>query len=148
MTLAVAGPDVAAVWCGVDLDERGRDVDRLWVLDVDLVHLRPGLFGELIERPAGRALFRSVCAAAPLAAQLDGLGFETLALPPEFDPEPLIPFAVECIGLRLVRFCAPVAAKMRTQAIGAALALKAGDPVETALRAALITAIWLKYGVV
>ena len=35
---------------------------------------------------------------------------------------------------------------MQTQAIGAALALKAGDPVETALRSALITATWIKHG--
>jgi hypothetical protein len=34
---------------------------------------------------------------------------------------------------------------MSTRTIAAALALKAGDPVETALRSALITAIWLKH---
>ena len=53
--------------------------------------------------------------------------------------------AAECIGKGLVRFCAPTVAKMQTRTIGAALALKAGDPVETALRSALITAIFLKY---
>jgi hypothetical protein len=68
------------------------------------------------------------------------------ALPEDFDPELQVPFATECIGKGLVKFCAPVLAKMKTQVIGAALALKAGDPVETALRAALIDAIWIKYG--
>jgi hypothetical protein len=38
--------------------------------------------------------------------------------------------------------------KMQTRTIAAALALKAGDPVETALRAALITAIWVKHAAV
>jgi hypothetical protein len=34
---------------------------------------------------------------------------------------------------------------MKTHAIAAALALRAGDPVETALRAALISAIFVKH---
>jgi hypothetical protein len=36
---------------------------------------------------------------------------------------------------------------MKTMAIGAALSLKAGDPVETALRAAFIAAMWIKWGI-
>ena len=48
-------------------------------------------------------------------------------------------------GRGLVKFCAPVADKMTTQTIGAALAFKAGDAVEMALRAAFIQAIGLKY---
>jgi hypothetical protein len=147
LTVVVVGPDVAAVWCGLTLDERGRPVDKLWVLDVDVTYLRPGLFDELRERSVGvKALYSAICAAAPLAAQLEEMGYAVQALPPEFDPEILAPFAVECIGRGLVRFCAPVVAKMKTQTIGAALSLKAGDPVETALRAALIAAIWVKYG--
>jgi hypothetical protein len=147
LTLAAVGPDIAAVWCGVMLDEGGRPVDKLWVLDVDLAYLRPGLFRELALRGVGAtSLFRAVCAVEPLADQLVGLGQTVETLPPEFDPEPLIPFATECIGRGWVKFCAPVIAKMKTQAIGAALALRAGDPVETALRAALISAIWIKYG--
>jgi hypothetical protein len=58
-----------------------------------------------------------------------------------------MPFVTECIGKGWVKFCSPVIAKMKTQTIGAALALKAGDPVETALREAFIDAIWVKYGV-
>jgi hypothetical protein len=147
MMVVAVGADVAAVWCGVVLDESGAPADRLWVLDVDTAFLQPGLFGELAHRGVGaQALFRTTFAMEPLAAQLMGLGLVVEALPPEFDPELLAPLAVECIGLGLVKFCAPVIAKMRTQTIGAALSLKAGDPVETALRAALISAIWIKYG--
>jgi hypothetical protein len=35
---------------------------------------------------------------------------------------------------------------MKTRTIGAALELKAGDEVETALRAAFIAAIWVQHG--
>ena len=52
---------------------------------------------------------------------------------------------VEILGKRWVTFCAPVVQKMKSQAIGAALTFKAGDKVETALRAAFITAIWNWY---
>jgi hypothetical protein len=54
-------------------------------------------------------------------------------LPADFDPEPLIPFITECISKGLVTFCDQAIAKMKTQAIGAALALKAGDEVEMKL---------------
>jgi hypothetical protein len=146
LMLVAEGADVAEVWCGLMLNEQGEAVDRLWVLDVDATYLGPGLFGELAERRVGNSLFSAICAMEPLAARLVGLGLAVEPLPPEFDPESLVPFAAECIGRGRVRFCAPVIAKMRTQTIGAALALKAGDPVETALRAALISAIWIKFG--
>ena len=48
-------------------------------------------------------------------------------------------------GQGLVKFCAPIADKMASQTIGAALAFKAGDAAETALRAAFIQAICLKF---
>ena len=57
----------------------------------------------------------------------------------------MLTFAAECIGAELVKFCPAVTAKMKTQTIAAALALS-GDPVETALRAALISAIFFKHG--
>jgi hypothetical protein len=44
-----------------------------------------------------------------------------------------------------VLFTAPVVEKMKVQTIGSALAFKAGDPVEAALRTALIAAICLKF---
>jgi hypothetical protein len=62
-----------------------------------------------------------------------------------FDPEAQVLFVAGRLSRGLVRYCAAVVAKMKTQMIGAALALKAGDPVETALRAALIGAVWVKY---
>ncbi|HZZ21647.1 MAG TPA: hypothetical protein VFE60_03285 [Roseiarcus sp.] len=49
------------------------------------------------------------------------------------------------MGLKKVLFCTSVVEKMAMQEIGAALAFKAGDPVETALRTALIAAICLKF---
>jgi hypothetical protein len=53
--------------------------------------------------------------------------------------------AAEIVGSRRVLFTAPVVEKMKNQTIGSALAFKAGDPVETALRTALIAAICLKF---
>ena len=53
--------------------------------------------------------------------------------------------ATEIVGSRRVLFTAPVVEKMKIQTIGSALAFKAGDPVETALRTALIAAICLKF---
>ena len=66
--------------------------------------------------------------------------------PPDwFDAETSLAFAAGMTSRELVKFCAPVADKMETQSIGAALAFKAGDAVEMALRAAFIQAICLKY---
>ena len=66
--------------------------------------------------------------------------------PPDwFDAETSLPFAAGMVGRGMARFCAPVADRMKTQTIGAALAFKAGDAVEMALRAAFIQAICLKY---
>jgi hypothetical protein len=144
LMLAGAGPDIAAVFCGSSHDD-----SRLYVLDADVVYFRPGLFRELVERLYRMRLERhsvthGVIALAPLAAQMEGFGVEVHALAEDFDPEALLIFAAGCVGKGLVRFCSAVVAKMQTQTIGAALALKAGDPVETALRAALIAAIRVK----
>jgi hypothetical protein len=49
------------------------------------------------------------------------------------------------VGLKKVQFCTPVVEKMAMQEIGAALAFKAGDAVETALREALIAAVCIKF---
>jgi hypothetical protein len=68
--------------------------------------------------------------------------------PPDwFDAEASLAFAAGMTSRELVKFCAPVADKMKTQSIGAALAFKAGDAVEMALRAAFIQAICLKYDI-
>jgi hypothetical protein len=146
LVVADAGPDIAAVFCGVD--RRGL---RLYVLDVDLAYFRPGLFSSLNERLWAMRLERHsnmslLVAPAPLAAQIEGLGYRVEALAEDFDPETKMLWAAERIGQGAVRFTAPVMEKMKTRSIGAALALKAGDLVETAIRAALVAAIWASFG--
>jgi hypothetical protein len=146
-----AGPDIAVVWCGSIANDYDRGTrETLWVLDLDVVFFRPGLWGEFVGRL--KALARPwgamavVFAPEHLGPRVSGLGVRVEALPPEFDPELMLTFAAECIGAGLVRFCPAVTARMKTQAIVAALALRAGDPVQTALRAALISAIFVKHG--
>jgi hypothetical protein len=145
------GADIAVVWCGVNQNDDGTPDHRLWIIDVLLTYLRPGLWVELGESFDNGArkppLDWATLAPAPLAAQLVAIGHDVEALPEGFDAELQVPFATEVIGKGLVKFCAPVIAKMKTKVIGAALSLKSGDPVETALRAAFIAAIWTKYGV-
>ena len=141
-----AGADIAIVYCGSIAGVR----QTLWVLDLEVVYFKPGLWAELTGRLKALAQpWRAVPAMfAPehLVPQVSGLGVRAEALPPEFDPELMLTFAAECIGAGLVRFRPAVTAKMKTQTIAAALALRAGDPVETALRAALIGAIFVKHG--
>jgi hypothetical protein len=151
LTIIDAGADIAAVFCGSTRDDHERGVrHKLHILDIDAVFLRPGLFGDLIDQLAllGRtAPVKVVWAPEHLCPQIPGgAAARVEPLPPEFKPELWLAFASDAIGRGLVRFCAPVVAKMQTQVIAAALALKAGDPVETALRSALIASIWLKHG--
>jgi hypothetical protein len=149
LTIVDVGPDIAAVFCG---STQSRDVRQpLHILDVDVIYFHPGLFNELAQRLRDMGAKWHVRAAAifapeHLAVQVAGLGMGVEVLPRDFKPELQLTLASECIGAGLVRFCPPVVAKMPTRTIAAAMMLKAGDPVETALRSALITAIWLKYG--
>jgi hypothetical protein len=150
MTIADADADIAVVFCGSIRDDLERGVrEKLYVLDADVVYFRPGLFGELVGRLGSiGARWRAapvIFAPEHLLAHVAGRGVRVEALAADFKPELQLTLASECIGNGLVRFCAPTVAKMQTRTIGAALALKAGDPVETALRSALITAIFLKY---
>jgi hypothetical protein len=143
--------NIAVVYCGSISNDPERGVRQtLWVLDLDVVYFKPGLWGELTGRLKALAQpWRAVPAVfAPehLAFQVSDPSVRVEALPPEFDPELMLTFAAECIGAGLVKFCPAVTAKMKTQTIAAALALRAGDPVETALRAALINAIFVKHG--
>jgi hypothetical protein len=146
-----AGPDIAAVFCGSTRDDPDKGVrEKLYILDVEVIYFRPGLFGELAQRlrdmgAKWRVQFAAIFAPEHLAVQVAGLGMSVEVLPKDFKPELQLTLASEAIGSGLVRFCAPVRAKMSTRTIAAALALKAGDPVESALRAALISAIWLKH---
>jgi hypothetical protein len=151
LVLADAGPDIAVAFCGSVRDDREQGVRQtLFVLDVDTLYFKPGLFGELAQRlrdMGAKWRVRAAVIFAPehLAVQVGGLGMSVEVLPKDFKPDLQLTLASECIGAGLVRFCPPVVAKMSTRTIAAALALKAGDPVETALRSALITAIWLKH---
>jgi hypothetical protein len=147
-----AGADIAAVFCGSALDDDGdgmRSPKTLFVLDADILYFRPGLWGELASRlgdmkASQGSSVMTVFAPEHIAGHIRGAE----PLPPEFDPELMVTFASECIGKGLVRFCPAVTAKMQTRPIAAALALKAADKVETALRAALIAAIYVKYAAV
>jgi hypothetical protein len=146
-----AGPDIATVFCASSApDHPAHDGRILYVLDVDVAYFRPGLFRELAGRLRDLRLKHHAVQAlafAPeaLASQLQRLGVGTEALPKEFDPERYLMLASSHISDGAVRFCSPVVEKMRTQAIGAALALRAADPIETALRAALVGAICMKF---
>jgi hypothetical protein len=136
-----SGPDIATVTCGF------REDEPLYVLDAETVFFRPGLFDELIERLRETARehhcgIASLYAPQHLIAQI-GRGVE---LPEDFDPDLLLTRAAGHTGGGNVKFCSAVRAKMATNPIGAALTLKAGDEVETALRAAFIAAIQLRYG--
>ena len=140
-----AGADIAIVYCGSIAGVRRT----LWVLDLEVVYFKPGLWAELVGRLKALAQpGRPVAVFAPehLALQVSDPSVRVEALPPEFDPELMLTFAAECIGAGLVKFCPAVIAKMKPQTIAAVLALRAGDPVETALRAALISAIFVKHG--
>jgi hypothetical protein len=153
LMVADSGPDIAVIFAGSIRDDysQGRVRQPLWLLDVDLVYFRPGLWGELAGRLLKMATAWHVQAAtifAPehLALSVSGLGVPVEMIAPDFKPELFITFASEMIGKRLVRFCAPAVAKMKSRPIAAALALKAGDEVEGALRTALISSIWVKHG--
>ena len=46
-----AGPDIATVWCGSIANDYDRGTrETLWVLDLDVVFFKPGLWGELVGR--------------------------------------------------------------------------------------------------
>ena len=92
------------------------------------------------------APYPAICAPTHLIGQLSEFGVPAVSPPPEFDPELYLIFTADHLANGSVLFCKTAVDKMQTQAIGAALALKAGDPVETALRSALITATWIKHG--
>ena len=68
-----------------------------------------------------------------------------LAPPDWFDAERSLAFAAGIVSSRVGPVPRPGRRQMATQTIGAALAFKAGDPVEMALRTVFIQAIGLKY---
>ena len=139
------GADVAVAYCGHE-----RFKPPLYVLDVVAGPLWRDFFTDTTARlgelkRACTAPWMQVYAPADLVLMFEGAGLLAQAPPDWFDAERSLAFAAGIVSRGLVRFCAPVADKMATQTIGAALAFKAGDTVEMALRTAFIQAIGLKY---
>jgi hypothetical protein len=143
--VTMEGADVAVAYCGHE-----RFKPPLYILDVVAGPLWRDFFtdtkvrlGEL--KRACTAPWMHVYAPADLVLMFEGAGLLAQAPPDWFDAERSLAFAAGIVARQLVRFCAPVADKMATQTIGAALTFKAGDAVEIALRTAFIQAIGLKY---
>ena len=150
------GAEIAVVFVG-----HNPQTPPLFVLDVVARPLWPDFCTDVVARlrELGRACTAAVMAvfAPPNLVELferavrAGVAtpFRPLLVraPPDwFDAERSLAFAAGMVGAGgLVRFCAPVATKMTTQTIGAALAFKAGDPIEIALREAFILAICLEH---
>jgi hypothetical protein len=153
MALFDEGPDIGVVFCGAsrrNLNPNVRVDTKLYVLDADAVHFRAGLFDELGRRlrelmGGWRPIGVGVVAPERLVPSLARSGLRAMAWPPDFEPEDYLTFAADCIGSGGVRFCPLAVARMKTRTIGAALELKAGDKVESALRAAFIAAIWVQH---
>jgi hypothetical protein len=149
LTVADAGPDLAWVLCGhgVDYSDKPSAHEKLYVLDADVGYYRPGFFDTLMDRireiasELGPRDF-SIIGPEHMAAQLRRYG-PVLSPTSAFDPDLWVSAAADHIDRRRVRFCQKVTSQMRTnQAIATALSLRAGDPIETALRKALIWSVW------
>ena len=143
--VTMEGADVAVAYCGHE-----RFKPPLYVLDVVAGPLWRDFFTDTAARlgelkRACTAPWMQVYAPVDLVLMFEGAGLFAQAPPDWFDAERNLAFAAGIVARQLVRFCAPVADKMATQTIGAALAFKAGDTVEMALRTAFIQAIGLKY---
>jgi hypothetical protein len=147
--VVVVEADVVVVYAG----SRWR-MPPLWILDVEAGPYRGGFFRAVAERlqqlaaqcgAASAGLLPAIFTSAELSRHIEGLGPVVEETPDWFDAEQSLILAAEIVGSKRVLFCAPVVEKMRVQEIGAALAFKAGDPVKTALRTALIAAICLKF---
>jgi hypothetical protein len=143
--VAMEGADVAVAYCGHE-----RFKPPLYILDVVAGPLWRDFFTDTKARleelkRACTAPWMHVYTPADLVPLFEGEGLLAQAPPDWFDAERSLAFAAGIVARQLVKFCAPVADKMATQTIGAALAFKAGDTVEMALRTAFIQAIGLKY---
>ncbi len=79
-----------------------------------------------------------IFAPAALIPLFERNGLIVQAPPDWFDAEASLALAAGMVGKGFVKFCSPIAGKMETQTIGAAMRFKAGDAAETALRAAFI----------
>ena len=143
--VTMEGADMAVVYCGHNLLK-----PPLFILDVAAGPLWRDFFTDTAARlkelkRACTAPEMYVFAPADLVLLFQQAGLFAQAPPDWFNAELSLPYASATVSQGQVRFCAPVADKMATQTIGAALTFKAGDAVEMALRAAFIQAIGLKY---
>ena len=145
MVVAAEGADVAALVAGHD-----HFRPPLYVLDVMAGPLWRTFSSDTLERlrqlkKACTSPGVGIFAPAALIPLFERDDLIVRAPPDWFDAEASLPLAAGMVGKGLVKFCAPIADKMASQTIGAALAFKAGDAAETALRAAFIQAICLKF---
>jgi hypothetical protein len=143
--IAMEGADAAVVVAGHNYFQ-----PPLYILDVVARPLWRDFSADALEllkraKIACTAPGAAIFAPADLVPLFASVAMITHAPPDWFDAEKSLALAAGMAGRGLVQFCVPVADKMRTQTIGAALAFKAGDAVEMALRAAFIQAICLKY---
>jgi hypothetical protein len=143
--IALEGADAAVVVAG-----HNQFKPPLYLLDVVARPLWRDFFADVTallkqSKRACTAPGAAIFAPADLIPLFESAALIAKAPPDWFDAERSLAFAAGMVGRGLVQFCAPVAAKMTTQTIGAALAFKAGDAIEMALRAAFIQAICLKY---
>jgi hypothetical protein len=150
LMIADNGPDIGVVFAGsVRSDYDNGRHEPLFVLDVDTLYFKPGLFGELTTRLIDHAAYwhaRAVIFAPEhLAPAIERFGLPVEMLPPHFDAETLVPYTSEMIDRGLVKFCSATVAKMQSRPIAAAMSLRAGDAAEGALRQALVAATYVKF---
>jgi hypothetical protein len=143
--VAAVEASVAVVYAG-----SSRYMPPLWILDVEASPYRGGFFRDVAARlnqlaaQCGTGFPPAVFAPAGLVRHIESF-VSARPIPEWFDAEQSLLVAAEIVSSKRVLFCAPVVEKMTVQEIGAALAFKAGDAVESALRTALIAAVCIKY---
>jgi hypothetical protein len=145
--IVAIGADIATVFCGHE-----RFKPMLYILDVVAQPLWRSFFVDTATRLkelkyATRAAWMQVYAPADILMLLEAEGLLAESPPSWFDPDTSLAFAAGVAARGMVKFCSPVAVKMKTQTVAAALEFRAGDTVEMALRTAFIQAIGLKYDV-
>jgi hypothetical protein len=150
-TVCIVGPDVGVGYFGSVRDDLALGVrNELHLLDVEALYFRPGLFADIVKRLRELAAqlhtpWATIYAPAPLVGEIAAFGIRAEALVNDFDAEEHLLFAAHCAAEGLLRFSPAVTAKLESKTIAAALELKAGDEVEGALRAALITGLAIRY---
>ena len=138
------GANIATVFCGHEKYD-----DKLYILDVVAGPLwrnfLPDTVTQLMQlKRAVTAWSVHVQAPENLARLFNDAGMPAQAPPDWFNVEDWYVYTSQVLNQKRIKFCEPTVDKMKTQTIAAALELKAGDPVGTALQTALITAICLK----